>query len=100
MADKRANRPVGCDSGDVLIWGLLAEQFGQLPTPVRSNLWPHWRNMTSIAAGDLDGPSFQYIFGDPEMEFAPDAAFCTFVLARIPLPFAIDPEAGAVDQEG
>ena len=61
---------VGCDTGDVLISGDLGQQFGQ------------HGGIPNVAAGDLDGPNLQCLLVDPEMDFAPDAAFCTTMLAR------------------
>ena len=52
-----------------------------------------------VAAGDLDRPDLQRLFVDPEMDLAPDAAFCPAVLARVPLTFPFDLDPGAVDQE-
>jgi hypothetical protein len=75
------------DTGDVLIGGNLGQQFGQ-----------HGR-VADIAAGDLDRPDLQCFLVDPEMDLAPDAAFCTTMLAHIPLAFPLDLDACAVDQE-
>ena len=75
------------DTGDALISADLGQQFGQ------------HRRIPNVAAGDLDRPNLQCFFVDPEMDLAPDAAFCTAMLARIPLAFPLDLDACAVDQE-
>ena len=76
-----------CDTGNVLIGGDLGQQFGQ------------HGGIPDVAAGDLDRPDLQRLFVDPEMDLAPDAAFCPAVLARVPLTFPFDLDPGAVDQE-
>ena len=75
------------DDGNVLIGGDLGQQFGQ------------HGGIPDVAAGDLDRPDLQRLFVDPEMDLAPDAAFCPAVLARVPLTFPFDLDPGAVDQE-
>ena len=75
------------DTGDVLIGGDLGQQFGQ------------HGGIPDVAAGDLDRPDLQRLFVDPEMDLAPDAAFCPAVLTRVPLTFPFDLDPGAVDQE-
>ena len=70
-----------------MIGGDLRHPFGQL------------RGIPDVAAGDLDRPDLQRLFVDPEMDLAPDAAFCPAVLARVPLTFPFDLDPGAVDQE-
>ncbi len=63
-------------------------------------LWLRGR-IPNVAAGHLDGPDFQCLFINPEVDLPPDAAFCTAVLACIPLAFAfaLDLDPGAVDQQ-
>ena len=61
----------GGDAGDVLIGRDLAQQFGQ-----------HGR-ITYVAAGDFDRPDLQRFLVNPEMDFAPDAALGTAMLARL-----------------
>ncbi len=77
----------GGDTGDVLIGGDLGQQFGQ------------HGGIPNVAAGDLDHPDLQRVLVDPEMDLAPDAAFCTAVLARVPLAFPLDLDACAIDQQ-
>ncbi len=50
-------------------------------------------------AGDLDRPDLLRLLVDSEMDLAPDAAFCPAMLTRVPLAFALDLDAGAVDQQ-
>jgi hypothetical protein len=78
---------IGGDTGDLLIGGYLGQEVGQ-----------HGR-VAYVAAGDLDRPDFQCFLVDPEMDLAPEPAFCSAVLACVPLPFALDLDPGAVDQE-
>jgi hypothetical protein len=75
---------VGCDTGDVLIGGDLGQQFRQ------------HAGIPDVATGDLDRPDLERLFVDPEVDLAPDTAFCPAVLARIPLAFPFDLDPGAV----
>ena len=82
MALARVAGAGGRDAGDLLIWRVLAEQFGQ------------HRGVAYVAAGDRDRPNLQCFLVNPEMDLAPGAAFCTTVLARStgkPLRKSIDP---------
>ena len=76
---------VGGDAADLLIRRDLVEQIGQ------------HRRMTDLAPGDLDGPYFQRLFVDPEVDLTPDPLFCTAMVAGVPLAFHLDP--CAVDQQ-
>jgi hypothetical protein len=69
---------VSGDAGDVLIGCDLAQQLRQ------------HRRVTHVAAGDLDRPDFQGFLVDPKMDLAPDPAFGTAMLARVPLAFTLD----------
>jgi hypothetical protein len=78
---------VGGDAGDLLIGRDLVEQFGQ-----------HGR-VADVAGGELGRPDFQCFLVDPDVDLAPDAPFGAAMLAGVPLAFALDLDAGAVDQQ-
>ena len=44
----------------------------------------------------MDGSDLQRLLVDPEVDLAPDALFGAAMLARIPLTFALNLDAGAV----
>ena len=73
--------PISCSGRD------LVEQFGQ-----------HGR-IADVAGGELGSADFQRLLVDSDVDLAPDAAFGAAVLAGIPLPFALDLDACAVDQQ-
>ena len=52
-----------------------------------------------MAPGDLDGSDLQRFLVDPEVDLAPDAAFGAAMLTRMPLAFALDFDARAVDEQ-
>ena len=52
-----------------------------------------------MASGNLERPNLQRLFVDPEMDLAPDAPLGASMLARVPLTFAFDLDAGAIDQQ-
>ena len=78
---------IGRDAADLLVGRDLVEQFRQ-----------HGR-VAYVAGGELDGPDLQGFLIDPDMDLAPDTALRATVLAGVPLPFALDLDAGAIDQE-
>jgi hypothetical protein len=78
---------IGGDAADLLIGRDLVEKFGQ-----------HGR-VTYVAGGELGSPDFQCFLVDPDVDLAPDPTFGPAVLSRVPLTFALDLDAGAVDQE-
>ena len=78
---------VGGDAGDLLIGRDLVEQLGQ------------HRCVAHVAGRELGSPDFQCLFVNSDVDLAPDAPFRAAVLACIPLPFALDLDPGAVDQE-
>ena len=53
----------------------------------------------STDPSELNGSDLQRLLVDPEVDFAPDPPFGTAMLARIPLAFTLDLDAGAVDQQ-
>ena len=75
------------DAADFLVRRDLAEQV--------------WQNrcVTNVASGDLDGSDFQRFLVDPEVDLAPDPAFRAAMLAGVPLAFALDLDARAVDEQ-
>ena len=87
MAFAGVEGAVGSDSGDLLAGWDLIEQF-----------WQHGR-VADIAGGELGGPDLQCSLVDPDVDLAPDPAFGTTVLAGVPLPFALDLDPGAIDQQ-
>jgi hypothetical protein len=84
VALARVVGPVGGDTGDLLVGRDLDEQLGQ------------HRGIAHIAACDFNSPNLQCFFVDPEMDLAPDAAFCPAMLARVPLAFSLDLDPRAV----
>lgn len=52
-----------------------------------------------MASGDLDGPDLQRLLVNPEVDLASDPPFAVTMLACVPLTFALDLDAGAVDQQ-
>lgn len=87
MALAGVEGPVGSDAGDLLPGRDLVEQLGQ-----------HGR-VAHIAGGELGRPNLQRLLVDPDVDLAPDASFRATVLAGVPLPFALDLDPGAVDQQ-
>jgi len=57
------------------------------------------RRVADMASGDLDGSDLQRLLVDPEVDLAPDPPFGAAMLAYVPLAFALDLDAGAVDQQ-
>jgi hypothetical protein len=80
-------RTVCSDAADLLIWRDLIEQLGQ------------HRRVTNIAGGELGGPDFQCLFINSDVALAPDTPLRVTMLAGIPLAFALDLDACAVDQQ-
>src|SRR5690606_37550953 len=78
---------VSGDAADLLACRDLAEQVGQD------------RCITDMAPGDLDSADLQCLLVDSEVDLAPDAPLGAAVLARVPLAFALNLDAGAVDQQ-
>ena len=75
------------DAADLFVHWYLTEQIGQ------------HRGIADVAPGDLDGADLQRFLVDPEVDLAPDAPFGAAVLAGVPLTFALDLDACAVDQQ-
>ena len=75
------------DAGDLLLGRDVVEQFRQ-----------HGR-VAHIAGGEFSSLNLQRLLVNSDMDLAPDPPFRAAMLARIPLPFALDLDAGAVDQE-
>ena len=74
------------DAADLLAHWYLAEQIGQ------------HRGVADVAPGDLDGADLPRFLVDPEVDLPSDPLFGAAVLAGIPHTFALDLDAGAVDQ--
>jgi hypothetical protein len=87
MTLARVEGAIGDDASDLLIGRDLVEEFGQ------------HRRITDIARGELGGADLQCLLVDPDVDLAPDAALRAAVLAGVPLPFALDLDARAVDQQ-
>jgi len=75
------------DAGDILIGWDLVQKLGQHGC------------VADIAGGDLGSPDFQRFLVNSYVDLAPDAAFGAAVLAGVPLPFALNLDACAVDQQ-
>ena len=78
---------VGGHRTDLFAKRYLAEQIGQD------------RCVTDMAPGDLDSADLQRFLINPEMDLAPDPPLGTAMLAGVPLAFALNLDAGAVDQQ-
>lgn len=78
---------IGGDAADLLFGRDLVQQF-----------WQH-RRIAYVARSELRRSDFQGLLIDPDVDLAPDPAFCTAMLAGVPLAFALDLDAGAVDQQ-
>ena len=78
---------IGGDAADLLIGWDLVGQHGQ-----------HGR-IADVAAGELRRADFQCFLINSDVDLAPDAALRATMLARIPLSFALDLDACAVDQK-
>ena len=50
-------------------------------------------------SGDFDGPDYQRLFVDADVNIAPDTAFGATMLAGVPLAVALRLDAGAVDKQ-
>ena len=87
MAFARIIGAVSGDAADLLACWDLAEQVGQD------------RCISDVAPGDFDRSNLQCLLVDAEVDLAPDAPFGAAVLARVPLAFALNLDAGAVDQQ-
>jgi len=83
-----ASAHVGCavrgHAADVLIARDLVEQVRQ------------HRCVPSVAAGDFDRSDFQRMLINADVDLAPDASFGAAMLARVPLAFPFDLDAGAI----
>src|SRR5699024_10599056 len=80
-------RAVGSDAADLLIWRDLVQKLGQ-----------HGR-VAHVAGGELGGPDFQCLLINSDVDLAPDTPLRATILAGIPLAFALDLDACAVDQQ-
>jgi hypothetical protein len=76
VASARVIGPVGGDAGGLLTGRDLAEQIRR------------YGRVADVARDDLDRADLQRLLVDPEMDLAPDAAFGTAMLARVPLAVA------------
>ena len=75
------------DAADLLVRRDLIEKIGQN------------RCIANVAPGDLNSPDFQFCSIDPEVDLAPDPPFRATMLAGVPLAFALDLDARAVDEQ-
>lgn len=75
------------DAADLLVRRDLVEQ-----------IWQH-RCISDMAPGDLDGPNFQRLLVDPEVNLAPDPPFGAAMFAGVPLALTLDLDPCAVDQQ-
>lgn len=87
MAFPRIVGAVCRDAADLLVRRDLVEQIRQ------------HRRVADVAPGDLDRPNLQCSLVNPEVDLAPDAAFRATVLACVPLAFALNLDARAVNQQ-
>ena len=87
MALAGIERAVGSDAADLLIWRDLIQKLGQ-----------HGR-VINIAGGELGDPDFQCLLVNSDVDLAPDTSLRATMLAGIPLAFALDRDACAVDQQ-
>ena len=78
---------IGGDAGDLLIGRDLVQKFRQ------------HGGITHVADGELRGPDLQGLLVSSDVNLAPDAALRAAMLAGSPLAFALNLDAGAVDQE-
>jgi hypothetical protein len=60
--------------------------------------WQHWR-VAHVAGGELCSSDPQCFLIDPDEDLAPNTALRAAVPAGVPLPFALDLDAGAIDQK-
>ena len=77
----------GGDAAELLFGRDLVQQF-----------WQH-RRIAHVACGELRRSDFQGLLVDPDVDLAADPAFCTSMIAGVPLAFALDLDAGTVDQQ-
>ena len=75
------------DAADLLLWRNLVEQFGQ------------HGSVADVAHGELDGADFQGLLINSDVDLAPNTPLGAAMLAGVPLPFALDLYARAVDQK-
>jgi hypothetical protein len=75
------------DAFDLLMRRDLVEEFGQ-----------HWR-VADVAAGELCSRDLQCLLVHPNVDLAPDAPFRAAALTGVPLAFALDLDAGTVDEK-
>ena len=75
------------DACNLVIWRDLVQK-----------LWQHGR-VTDITGGELGRAYFQRLLVNSDVDLAPDPALGATMLAGVPLPFALDLDAGAVDQQ-
>ncbi len=87
MALAGVESAVGGDGGNFLLGWDLIEQFRQ------HGGIPH------VTGGELGSSNFQCFLINSDEDLAPDPAFGAAMLAGVPLPFALDLDAGAVDQQ-
>ena len=79
--------PICCDAADFLVCRDLAEQVGQN------------RCIANVAPGDLNSPNLQCFLIDAKVDFAPDPPLRAAMLAGVPFAFALNLDAGAIDQQ-
>lgn len=75
------------DATDRLVCPDLVEQIRQ------------HRRVSDVAPGDLDSANLPCFLVNPEVELAPDAPFRPTMLTCVPLAFAFDLDASAIDQQ-
>ena len=78
---------IGSDGGDLLVGRDLIEWCRQ-----------HGR-MAQVAGGELSGSDFERLLVKSDVELAPESVLRAAKIAGVPLTFAFDRDAGAVDQE-
>lgn len=87
MALTGVKGPISSDAEDLLIWRDPVQKLR------------HHGSGANIAGGELGGPDFQFLLINSDVDLALDAAFGAPMLTGVPLPFALDLNACAVDQQ-
>lgn len=87
VAIARVVGTVGRDAADLLIRRDLTQKVEQ-----------HGR-IADVVSGNLDRSDLERLFVDSKVDLAPDAPFGPTMIARVPLAFPLDFDAGAVDQK-
>ncbi len=87
MAFARVLGIIRCDTLEVMVRRVLVEQVRQHEC------------IADAAACNLDGADLQVLLINPNVDFAPQAAFWATMLMGIPFPFALSLYASAIDQK-